>query len=491
MAGIPARALNTMLAVLTAVTVVDGDAHRRRAARRRAHGAAGRDQPPARALVPRHAARRGRRGRGVGACSGCSRPGSGRSPPAAPSCSSRRRCSRSRRSSAGPRRAGAPGRLPPRRPALTRSPGVRPDMRSPRQARVASSLRPCRRSSRASSRARSPASSCGATRSAWRSSRSTRCTPATRWWCPAPRSTTGSTSIPTLAAHLFQVAQTIGQAQMAALVARRIGVMIVGDEVPHVHLHVVPFDSVSELSFAHADPNPPEGSLEAAAAKIRAALRDLGARRRRRSSRMGRHDEWVARDAAVVWHGFTQMDAYADNAPIIVERARGPRADRRRRPSLPRRHLVAVGQHARPPRARARRRRPRSSSTAARTPPCSATATVVVVELAEALARVVPVDDPHFLFASDGAAAVEQALKIAFQYWANRGVAGHTHVPRVRRRVPRRHHRRALGRRRRLRHRPLRPAALPRAAGARLRRPRVLRHRDARWSRRTRRSSRR
>ena len=47
----------------------------------------------------------------------------------------------------------------------------------------------------------------------------------------------------------------------------------------------------------------------------------------------------------------------------------------------------------------------------------------VVVELAEALARVVPVDDPHFLFASDGAAAVEQALKIAFQYWANRGVA--------------------------------------------------------------------
>jgi adenosylmethionine-8-amino-7-oxononanoate aminotransferase len=51
---------------------------------------------------------------------------------------------------------------------------------------------------------------------------------------------------------------------------------------------------------------------------------------------------------------------------------------------------------------------------------------VIVVELAEALARVVPVADPHFLFASDGAAAVEQALKIAFQYWVNRGIAGHT-----------------------------------------------------------------
>src|SRR5919199_5703613 len=50
----------------------------------------------------------------------------------------------------------------------------------------------------------------------------------------------------------------------------------------------------------------------------------------------------------------------------------------------------------------------------------------VVVELAEALARVVPVDEPHFLFASDGAAAVEQALKIAFQHWANLGVEGRT-----------------------------------------------------------------
>src|SRR5262249_56218636 len=50
----------------------------------------------------------------------------------------------------------------------------------------------------------------------------------------------------------------------------------------------------------------------------------------------------------------------------------------------------------------------------------------VAIELAEALAQVVPVDGPHFLFASDGAAAVEQALKIAFQYWANRGVGGRT-----------------------------------------------------------------
>jgi adenosylmethionine---8-amino-7-oxononanoate aminotransferase len=46
----------------------------------------------------------------------------------------------------------------------------------------------------------------------------------------------------------------------------------------------------------------------------------------------------------------------------------------------------------------------------------------VVVELAEALAEIVPVDDPRFLFASDGAVAVEQALKIAFQFWWNQGL---------------------------------------------------------------------
>jgi len=35
------------------------------------------------------------------------------------------------------------------------------------------------------------------------------------------------------------------------------------------------------------------------------------------------HDEWVQRDAQVVWHGFTQMATFADNRPIIVDRAEG------------------------------------------------------------------------------------------------------------------------------------------------------------------------
>jgi adenosylmethionine-8-amino-7-oxononanoate aminotransferase len=32
---------------------------------------------------------------------------------------------------------------------------------------------------------------------------------------------------------------------------------------------------------------------------------------------------WVERDAAVVWHGFTDMAAYRDHCPVVVERAEG------------------------------------------------------------------------------------------------------------------------------------------------------------------------
>jgi histidine triad (HIT) family protein len=80
-----------------------------------------------------------------------------------------------------------------------------------------------------------------------------------------------------LTAHLFTVAQTIGKAQDRAFSPRRVGVLVVGDEVPHVHVHVVPINSAPELQFDHADPNPDPGMMADAAARIRAELRTLGA----------------------------------------------------------------------------------------------------------------------------------------------------------------------------------------------------------------------
>ncbi|HEV7526635.1 MAG TPA: HIT family protein [Acidimicrobiia bacterium] len=81
---------------------------------------------------------------------------------------------------------------------------------------------------------------------------------------------------PALAAHLFSVAQQIGRAQDLEWKPRRIGLLIVGEEVPHTHLHVVPINHPDELSFAHADPAPDFDAPAAAAVRLRARLRELG-----------------------------------------------------------------------------------------------------------------------------------------------------------------------------------------------------------------------
>ena len=131
-------------------------------------------------------------------------------------------------------------------------------------------------------------------------------------------------------------------------------------------------------------------------------------------------DQWIKRDQKHVWHGFTQTSTYAENGPVIVESGEGnwlidvdgnryldaissvwlntlghnvPELDTALRNQLDRiAHSTMLGNGNR-----------------------------IVIELAEALAAVVPIEDPYLLFASDGSAAVEQATKIAFQYWQNLG----------------------------------------------------------------------
>ena len=77
-------------------------------------------------------------------------------------------------------------------------------------------------------------------------------------------------------AHLMRVAHEIGAAQMAAFPASRIGLIIAGMEVPHVHLHVVPIDAERDLNFANADLSPSPESLDDAATRIRSAVQQRG-----------------------------------------------------------------------------------------------------------------------------------------------------------------------------------------------------------------------
>lgn len=81
---------------------------------------------------------------------------------------------------------------------------------------------------------------------------------------------------PQLAAHLFEVTHIIGEAQQRAFSPARVGVIIAGYEVPHAHIHVIPTNDMSELSFANAAASIDRLTLESAASDLRAALRANG-----------------------------------------------------------------------------------------------------------------------------------------------------------------------------------------------------------------------
>lgn len=81
---------------------------------------------------------------------------------------------------------------------------------------------------------------------------------------------------PDLAAHLFAVSHVIGRAQEAAFGCDRVGLIIAGYEVPHTHVHVIPTNTMGELSFANAAASVAREDLESAAEAIRQQLRAMG-----------------------------------------------------------------------------------------------------------------------------------------------------------------------------------------------------------------------
>jgi histidine triad (HIT) family protein len=82
---------------------------------------------------------------------------------------------------------------------------------------------------------------------------------------------------PDLLAHLITTSQTIGRAQMVAFKPVRIGLVLLGLEVPHVHFHVVPIRGPHDLDFDNQDPNPDPAMMKRAGESIRHELKELGA----------------------------------------------------------------------------------------------------------------------------------------------------------------------------------------------------------------------
>ncbi|WP_043502994.1 HIT family protein [Georgenia sp. SUBG003] len=79
-----------------------------------------------------------------------------------------------------------------------------------------------------------------------------------------------------LLAHLAVVAKQVGRAQQAAFGSPRAAVLVAGFEVEHLHVHVLPAWDEQSLRFDNARHDVPGEELDAAAERVRGALREAG-----------------------------------------------------------------------------------------------------------------------------------------------------------------------------------------------------------------------
>lgn len=67
-------------------------------------------------------------------------------------------------------------------------------------------------------------------------------------------------------------AKRVARAVRKAVPCQRIGVSVIGLEVPHTHVHLVPINSADDLNFTRPKLKPSPAELAEMAARIRAAL---------------------------------------------------------------------------------------------------------------------------------------------------------------------------------------------------------------------------
>lgn len=79
-----------------------------------------------------------------------------------------------------------------------------------------------------------------------------------------------------LARKVMDASIIVGNAIQKAFNPMRVGVLVAGLEVPHVHYHLVPIQKISDLNFELQQKDTPQEKLAAAAEKIRASMKELG-----------------------------------------------------------------------------------------------------------------------------------------------------------------------------------------------------------------------
>lgn len=70
---------------------------------------------------------------------------------------------------------------------------------------------------------------------------------------------------------LMAFSRSVGKAIEAAIPCNRVGLTVIGLEVPHVHVHLIPLQSMKNATFQHKEPMDP-GLFEETAEQIRKML---------------------------------------------------------------------------------------------------------------------------------------------------------------------------------------------------------------------------
>jgi histidine triad (HIT) family protein len=73
-------------------------------------------------------------------------------------------------------------------------------------------------------------------------------------------------------AGLNLFAKKVAQAIRKSIECKRVGVAVIGLEVPHTHIHLVPMSSMADLNFTRTKLNPSKEELQSAVEKIKKAL---------------------------------------------------------------------------------------------------------------------------------------------------------------------------------------------------------------------------
>ena len=66
----------------------------------------------------------------------------------------------------------------------------------------------------------------------------------------------------------FQIRLFAAKAVKNAVPCKRIGIAVIGLEVPHAHIHLIPMNRVSDMNFASPKLSVPKEELEEIAARI-------------------------------------------------------------------------------------------------------------------------------------------------------------------------------------------------------------------------------